>query len=279
MGHKMKSVFVFQMKLAATNRRIQLIFLLVAIYVISNLRGVLDFSQDVEVAVTPWAFPHITGDYVCQMVIMAGAVGLFCDASFQSEIERYILPRAGYTAWVIGQCLYILALSGVYLLVILVASILPLLSNMDFQLGWGKIWGTLARTTVGMYYGIPFSVSDYVIGAYTPLPALGLSFLLSWFCCVWLGLLVYLLNRLSGWYVGTFIAAGFVLMDITVANEWTPWFYKLSPVTLSQLQALSGKTRIYELTLDYALRFFGISTVCLLVGCMLTPKIHGLRRE
>lgn len=279
MGNRTKRVFFFQMNLARTNQRILLIFTLTVAFVFSNLRGVVDFSGDVGVPVTPWAFPHITSDYICQMVIMAGAVGLFCDAPFHSEIQRYILPRAGYAAWTAGQCLYIMALSGLYLLAILLATVLPLLTNLDLQAGWGKIWGTLARTAMGTQYGIPFSVNDYVIGAYTPLQAMGLSFLLSWCCCIWLGLLTYLLNSLSGGYIGTFVAAGFVLMDITVANEWAAWFYKLSPVTLSQLQALSGVTRIYRLTLGYALWFFGISIVCLFAACMAVPKIQSLRRE
>ncbi len=279
MGNKIQSVFAFQMKLVRTNQRILLILTLVAIFVFSNLQGVLDFSKDVGVPVTPWAFPHITSDYVCQLVIMAGAVALFCDAPFKSEIQKYILPRAGYTAWTIGQCTYIAILSFLYLLVIFLSSILPLLPNIEFQMGWGKIWGTLARTAVGYQYRIPFTANDYIISVYTPLQAVALSFLLSWGCCVWLGLLTYFLNNATGSYIGTFLSAGFVLMDITVANEWLPWFYKISPVTLAQLQALSGSNSLYQVTLGYALRFFSISIVCLLAGCITTPKIQSLRRK
>lgn len=279
MGNKIHRIFAFQMKLVRTNQRIQLIFILAAIFVFSNLQGVLDFSQDVGIFVTPWAFPHITSDYVCQLVIMAGAVALFCDAPFNSEIQKYILPRAGYTAWTAGQCMYIVMLSFLYMLTLLLFSILPLLPNMEFRNGWGKIWGTLARFTVGSQYGIPFSVDDYIIGVYTPLHATALSFLLSWACCVWLGLMTYFLNNATCSYIGTFISAGFVLMDITVANEWLPWFYKISPVTLAQLQALKGSNSLYQVTLGYALWFFGISIACLLVGCMITPKLQSLRRE
>ena len=53
-------------------------------------------------------------------------------------------------------------------------------------------------------------------------------------------------------------------MDITVANEWLPWFYKIFPVTLAQLQALRGSNSLYQVGLDYAFWFFGISGVCLL---------------
>lgn len=279
MWNKIKHVFAFQMKLVHTNQRIQLIFILAAIFVFSNLQGILDFSRDVGIPVTPWAFPHITSDYICQLVIMAGAVALFCDAPFNSEIQKYILPRAGYTAWTAGQCMYIVVLSFLYMLALLLFSILPLLPNIEFRNGWGKIWGTLARFTGSPQYGIPISVNDYVIGAYTPLQATTLSFLLSWACCVWLGLMAYFLNSVSSSYMGTFISAGFILMDITVANEWLPWFYKISPVTLAQLQALKGSNSLYQVTRGYALWFFGISIACLLAGCMITPKFHSLRRN
>lgn len=279
MRNRIHHVFAFQMKLACTNQRILLIFILAAIFVFSNLQGVLDFSQDADIPVTPWALPHITSDYVCQLIIMAGGIALFCDAPFKSEIQKYILPRAGYIAWTAGQCLYIVALSFIYVFMILMFSIIPLLPNIGIQNSWGKIWGTLARYAIGPQYGILFSADDYIIGTYTPLQATILSFLLSWACCVWLGLLIYFFNYVTEKYVGTFLAAGFVLLDITVANEWLPWFYKISPVTLAQLQALRGSNSLYQVTLRYAFWFFGISIACLLVGCIITPRLLSLRRE
>lgn len=279
MWNKIRSVFLFQMKQTWTNQRILMIFILIAFFIFSNLQGVLDFSQDVGIPAAPWAFPHITSDFICQLVIMVGAVALFCDAPFESEMQKYILPRAGHTAWAAGQCMYIIALSFLYVLMILLFSILPLLPNLTFQDGWGKIWGTLARSGGRSQYGIPFMVYDYLIGSYTPQQAAALSFLLSFECCVWLGLLTYFFNYVSGRYVGTFLSAGFVLMDITVANEWLPWFYRISPVTLAQLQALRGKNSLYQVDLSYALWFFGISIVCLIVGCIIAPKFHSFRRK
>lgn len=279
MWNKIRNVFAFQMRLVRTNQRILLLFILIGIFVFTNLQGVLDFSQDVGIPATPWAFAHITSDYICQLVIMAGAVALFCDAPFNSEIQKYILPRAGHTAWAVGQCMYIVVLSFFYVLTVLVFSILPLLPNLEFHNSWGKIWGTLARSTVAMGYGIPFTTNDYLIGTYTPLCATVLSFLLSWGCCIWLGLLTYILNYVTGRYIGTFVSAGFVLMDITVANEWLPWFYKISPVTLAQLQALKSSDSLYRVNLEYASWFFGVSIVCLITGCIIIPKLQCLWRK
>lgn len=279
MWNKIYRVYSFQMKQMRSAQRVIFIFILINIFVFSNLQGVLDFSLDAGISVTPWSFSHITSDYICQLVIMAGAVALFCDAPFKSDLTKYILPRAGYFAWSCGHCIYILVLSFLYISAILLSSILSLLPNMHLESEWGKIWGTLARTVIGSNYNIPFIISNYIIGVYTPLQATTLSYLLSWCCCVWLGLITYLFNTLSNSYAGTFIAAGCILMDITVANEWLPWFYKISPVTLSQLQALMGNDSLYKVTLEYAICFFGISIAVLLVGCVITPKIQSVRRK
>lgn len=279
MRNKIRSVFAFQIKLIRSSQRIGLIFLLAAIFVASQLQGVLEFSRDVSIPVAPWAFPHITSDYICQLVLMAGAVALFCDAPFHSDIQKYILPRAGRVPWVAGQCMYIISLSFLYELMILLVSILCLLPDLEFRASWGKIWGTLARSVAGRQYGIPFTVNDYLIGAYTPIQATLLSFLLSFGCCTWLGLLTYFLNSVTGGYAGTFVSAGFVLMDITVSNEWLPWFYRISPVTLAQLQALKGSNSRCQIGLNYALLFFGSSIACLLLGSILAPKLDTLWRK
>lgn len=56
-------------------------------------------------------------------------------------------------------------------------------------------------------------------------------------------------------------------MDIAVANEWLPWFYKISPVTLAQLQALNGNQSLYQVTLEYA------AMVLRNIHCLLTYRV------
>ena len=248
-------VFTFQMR--SIGERILMVFGLVFLFVWSNMQPVADFAVAMDLDVTPWGFPHVVNDWLSMLVIMAGAAALFCDAPFRSDLQNYILPRAGQRPWVLGHILYILVLSFLYVLVILIACLVPFLARMDLQMGWGKVWGTLARTTLGSEYGVPFRVNDYLVGAYHPASAAAYSFLLTWTCCVWLGLLTYFVNSLTGTYAGTFASAGFVLMDVTVANEWLPWFYKISPVTMAQLHTLKNSgSSIYRVTPRYAVTFF-----------------------
>lgn len=56
---------------------------------------------------------------------------------------------------------------------------------------------------------------------------------------------------------GIFAAAAFILLDVTVANELTPFAYHFSPITLAQLTSLVGMNARLGVTLRYAAMFFG----------------------
>lgn len=273
MLNKIWRVLLFHLKQTLSTPRVPLLFSLTAIFIFSNLQPVSEFANDVSIDATPWAFSHITSDYICQLVIMAVTIFLFCDAPFISAAHSYILPRSGHIAWGIGTCLYIVVLSLLYVLLIQIISVIALFPNVTFQTGWGKIWGTLARTTAATQYGIAFTVDDYIIGAYTPFHANLISFLLEWSCCVWIGLVINFFNNTSGTTIGSMVAAGFVFMDITIANEWSYSLFRFSPVTMTQLPALSRVESLYGLSLSYAVHFFFISNSLLFILCILTPLI------
>lgn len=205
-------VQTFHFKQAWATPRIPLLFCLIAIFIFSTVQPVSSFSEDVGIATSPWAFPHITSDYICQLVIMTAVIILFCDAPFENGSHFYILPRAGYLAWTAGICLYIVLLSFLYVLTILLASVAALFPNITFISSWGKIWGTLARTAASSQYGLALSISDYIIGAYTPIEATATAFILEWACCVWLGLVIYFFNELSHSLFGCIIASAFTFL-------------------------------------------------------------------
>ncbi|MCM1234659.1 MAG: hypothetical protein NC489_31540 [Ruminococcus flavefaciens] len=232
-----------------------------------------DLSADLDIPAHPWAFPHLTNDFACQLVFMATAVVLFCDAPFENEAAMYFKHRAGHTGWAMGHALYILAISFLFVLLLQVISILALIPQLDIRDGWGKIWGALGKSGIGRQYGVVFTASDYLVGKYTPLEATVYSFLLEWACTAWLGLLSYAGNMLSRKPVGTFLAAAFVLLDVTIYNEWTPAAYAFSPVTLAQLSAFAGKNLSYGITLAYAVHFFCVSIFVLLCICVWGHKL------
>lgn len=269
--HKTIKVCFYQIKQIFSTPRIPLLFILIAIFIYATVQPVSDFAKDVGILPTPWAFPHITNDYICQLVIMAGVILLFCDAPFKSDAYIYIIHRAGNISWVMGMCLYIFSLAFLYIMVVFVATLLALLPSIELQNGWGKIWGTLARTQAGNQIGLAFSVNDYIVGAYLPVQATIISFLLEWACCAWLGLITYFFNNITDSVMGSLIAAAFVFIDITVTNEWDYTFYRISPVTLAQIHTLSGSQSMFGLTLKYAIGFFLLSIAFFVILCLLMP--------
>lgn len=270
MLRRAKHAFYFQMKQSFATPRIPLLLLLVSIYIFATIQPVGDFSRDVQEAATIWSFPHITNDYVCQLVIMAAAVGLFCDAPFRSSAYWYVLPRAGNTAWAIGMCLYIVVFSFLYILLVLLVGVLALLPNIQLGTGWGRIWGTLARTNAGNQFHVQLAVNDYIIGAYQPMQATAICFLLAWACCIWLGFLSYCLNNFTGSNAGSVVATGFVLLDIAVYNTWSYAYFRISPLTLAQVSQLVSKQSIYGVDLHYSVAFFGVSIAVLTALCILS---------
>ena len=273
MTNKILRVCMFHFRQSIEQPKMLLILLLEGIFVYSTVQPVGYLADAMDMRLGPWAFPHLTGDFICQLVIMAGLVFALCDAPFENGAHIYIQSRAGETEWILGSCLYIVLASFMYLLIIFIFAMLALIPRLGFDLTWGKVWGTLARTTAGAQYGVNFTVSDYILGAYAPAEATMIAFLLEWGCCIWLGLLIYLLNGISNLPLGCFIAAGFVFLDITIANEWSYAFYRISPITMAQLTAISRPESLYGLSKDYAFKFFTIGILALPIICVLLPIV------
>lgn len=271
--HKSYRVFCYQLSRIFITPRIPLVFVLLGIYLYSTVAPVADFSRSVKISAAPWVFPHLTNDYICQLVIMAGVVFLFCDAPFFSDSRLYILARSGQTAWTSGHVMYIFVMSFIYVFFVLGISILPLVGNLQWISGWGKILGTLAKTNAGSQFGLTFTVSSYLTGAYEPYHAMIFSFCLEWACAFWIGLLIYLFNTMTHKMVGTFLAVAFILLNIMISNEWTPAAFAISPLTLAQLSSLTGLNQRYGITLDYAVRFYIISLCIMVIFCIISGNI------
>ena len=271
MLNKIIRVCFFHLRQSFGQAKTIIVVLLESIFIYSTVCPVRDFAKSVSMQVEPWAFPHLTSDFICQLVIICGLIFILCDAPFENNAHMYILSRAGKTAWTSGTCLYITVMSFLYLMVILFISFLALIPQLAFNSGWGKIWGTLARSTVGIQYGLSLSVSDYIIGVYKPIEATINAFFLEWACCVWLGLVIYLFNRVSGKPLGCYIAVGFALLDIAIWNEWDYSFYRISPLTMARLSSISRPESLYGLSKEYAVIFFVSGIAILVLACISVP--------
>lgn len=249
-------ISIYNLRKSISSIRNLTILLIIACFIIQNIDAVSTFSDLVKIKVTPFAFPHLVNDYICQLIMMAGAVALFADAPFEDEGYFYMLPRAGKLSWALGQVIYIIVTSFGYVFLLLFFSIFPLIGKLDLVFEWGKIWGTLAKTDAGMQVGLLFSVTEYMVTHYSAIYALIVSLCLEWLCVCWIGLLIYSLNKMTKNAVGTCVGAFFILLDICISNDWMAWANHFSPITLAQINTYAGYNLKYHITLNYGIVFF-----------------------
>ena len=84
-------ISIYNLKKTISSIRVLTVLLIVAGFILQNLEAVLNFSNLVGVRITPYAFPHLTNDYICQLVIMAGVIFIFSNAPYEDDGYFYIL--------------------------------------------------------------------------------------------------------------------------------------------------------------------------------------------
>ena len=265
---KANKVSNYNMRMLRENIRIPFILMIVVLYVMESLSAVLTFSRSVHIDITPFAFIFLVNNYEMQFVIAASAVILFCNAPFEDESYQYMISRAGKLSWGLGQILYILKMSILYIACLAAAAIIPFMGHIAWSNEWGKIWGTLGKTNAGAEFGVKLSVSQNIMRQYEPVNALFISIFLEFSCILYIGLLVYFGNKMSAKSVGTFAGALIAVLDICVSNDWLDWAYGVSPVSLAQLGLFYGFAPKWGINLAYAEKFFMIAIVSLSALCV-----------
>ena len=270
MGHFIKASKVsrYNMRMVTENLRIPMMLLIIALYLIEKLSSISTFCEVVNIDVTPFAFIFLVNNYSVQFVIAACAVVIFCNAPYEDESYQYMITRTGRLSWGLGQVLYIIKMSCIYVFCLIVASVLPFVNKLQLTNEWGKIWGTLGKTDAGRQYGIELSVSQNIMRDYDPINALVITILLEFACVMCIGFVIYLGNKITNQSIGTVIGALITVLDICIANDWLDWAYGFSPVSLAQINTFYGYASKWGINLSYAGKFFVISLLWLSVLCI-----------
>lgn len=283
---KADKVSRYNMKMIKENIRIPFLLLIVVLYVIETLSSVLTFSQVIQIDATPFAFVFLINNYRIQFIIAACSVILFCNAPYEDESYQYMVARSGRLSWGLGQVIYIIKMSVIYVSCLFAATIIPFLGHVKLSNEWGKVWGTLGKTNAGVEFGVGLSVSQNIMREYKPIDALFVSIVLEFACILFIGLVIYFGNKITGQSVGTVIGAFIVVLDVCISNDWMDWAYGFSPVSLAQLELFYGYTSKWGINLAYAKGFFLITILSLGVLCVasnykekVVNKISRVRRR
>ena len=171
------------------------------------------------------------------------------------------------------------ALSGgsTVVLVHIIASILCIVSNLTFSLGWGKIIGTLAQTGAGDQFG--FKMIFYqIFMSYDPLQATLFSFFMSWMCGVFLGLVIFTFDMYFKRAVGAIAATVFLLLDLFVNNATSGPFISgglfFSPVSWSNIISLDTTGTSTDPTMQYA-----VIVLVVIIVVLSTISIRAIKKK
>ncbi len=238
------------------NRRLYFTAVVFLAYLYLNEEGLLDFAKQCQVGITPFVFPFLSSDWICQMILSGYFLWLVSDLCSSRESDDFVRVRAGKRAWKLGNCQAMFFCAAMYTLVLIAVSSLLLLPCVEFSAEWGKCWNTLARTNAAIQFNIQMQIQPMVIRLHQPVEAVFWSGLLQFLCLLWLSLLMYLLNDWSGKSIGIYTAMAFVFLDVLLSNTMQEAFYVFSPITLAQLGNYTPATLQYGLSLERAVLFY-----------------------
>lgn len=264
------SISINNIRKWASNPRIYILGALLFLMLWSYISPISTFARGINYRVTPWLFPHLSNWYFTQMLMLLGIVFLFCDAPFMDEGQPYLLVRSGRISWGLGQVIYIMLGTAIYLLFINIISILILSPNLFLDDGWGKVLGTLAQPSESLKYALPISYN--IQFQYTPIKAFVISLLLEWCAGTMIGIIMFITNIYLKRSIGAIAGSAIVLFDFVVANSLPYRYYHFSPSSMARLTILDPTGMSPRPTNLYAYIFFGISIIVLSVIAVISVR-------
>lgn len=167
------------------------------LYSYNRLHGLADYASSLKTSISPWVLPFMPCLGASFLPIMLGFVLLISDAPFRTRQQRFVMQRTGKRAWIIGQLLYILAISVGFALMMWVLSWIWHLPQLEWKGEWGAFLRNAAMNGVPATYKVymsfpyalvkntdPVTVTLWCIGAIS-----GVCFLLGVImaaCNLWL---------------------------------------------------------------------------------------------
>lgn len=179
--------------------------------------GIRGFCEQTGVDVTFWMLPFMTRYNGDQIIIVLGALLLFCDAPFLEPNSGWQILRAGRKSWFWGNMLYIVVVSFFYTICLSMIPVLLVFPNVGWETGWGKVISTLAQTNAA--YTFDQEPLDYLIlSRFSPQEAMGLTMLAIWCLSVMTGVVSYAGNFLVHRGFGIVINCGIALTALLLSK-------------------------------------------------------------
>lgn len=199
---------------------------------------------------------------------MLGLLFLLNDAPFIEDDTLYVLTRSSKVAWAAAQILYMVSLIIIYYFLILSTTCLMSAGRAYLDNRWSETAYLLSSTQAATVENVPIFIDAGILWSTLPLHAMIHTFVLACLYGCFVGMLLFLINLLSGKLIGFGVILFVHVLSYILAYA-TPNtdFYYLSPHLMSLLANYQFGTG-YGLQLPYGYAVL-ILINSLLIGCIL----------
>lgn len=246
----------------AQNFRMLMLLLLLCASVSQFCTEINDFSLSIGtqtniLGVLPYMYSSNKPYF--RLIIQLGIILMFSNAPFRNENSLFCVIRAGYKKWCIGQILYIVFASLIYVFSLFMLTNLFCIQTLGCSFSWGKTFATLRLTTNFVY-----PITEKIQLLYTPLEAFLHTVFLIFMLSVFFGLLIFLMSSLFGKASGLIFTVLLVLLGLMPDFCSAPALIaKISPCSLTQISLLDKTEMTLYPSITYAYAVLGVLIIAL----------------
>lgn len=262
----------------AQNFRMLMLLLLLCASVSQFCTEINDFSLSIGtqtniLGVLPYMYSSNKPYF--RLIIQLGIILMFSNAPFRNDNSLFCVMRAGYKKWCIGQILYIVFASLIYVFSLFLLTNLFCIQTLGCSFSWGKTFATLRLTTNFVY-----PITEKIQLLYNPLEAFLHTVFLIFMLSIFFGLLIFLLSSLIGKSSGIIISVLLVLLGLMPDFCSAPALIaKLSPCSLTQISLLDKTGMTLYPSVAYAYTILGILIVVLFAANILVYSNKKARHK
>lgn len=262
----------------ARNCRMLMLLLLICVIVSQFCTDIDDFSSSIRtqtnvLGILPYMYSSNLSYF--RLVIQLGIILMFSNAPFKTDNSLFSVMRTGYTKWCIGQLLYIIGASLIYVISLFLLTNIFCIKTLGYSNSWGKTFATLR-----MMNDFVYPITEKIQLLYSPFEAFGHTILLIFMLSVFFGLLIFLMSSLIGRSSGLILSVMLVLLGLMPDFCSIPALIaKISPCSLTQISLLDKTGMTLYPSVTYAYTVLGILIAVLIAANIFIYSNRKIRHK
>lgn len=252
------------------NSRMWVILALQLFFLSIFLGPVKRFTIYADYPISIWILPFLMTSLYFKLFYILGVIYVYTKVPFFQYSQMYKVIRTGRIKWGISKIIGILVCGFFLMIAEFILSIIPLIGNISFEEGWGKVIYSLSMTDAIDQFEMRFVLPYELIGNYKPLEAMGILVIVGGLIATAIGLLMFTVSLYFSRLSASIIAMLFAVMPVVQENlsALCKWFVFVSPVSWMDFTNIARKEGSDVPTLNYILVVL-ISAIILLSGLIL----------